>query len=164
MSRDTVAIITGASRGFGLALARALASRGWRLLIDARGEDDLERATRELREFTDVHALSGDVSEAAHRQALIEAAGERIDLLVNNASILGPSPQPDLGAYPLTQLESVFRVNALAPLALVQLALPRMRHGCVINVTSDAAVEPYPGWGGRVVQSRARAAHRGPRC
>ena len=91
MSRDTVAIVTGASRGLGLALTRELASRGWRLVIDARGEDDLERAAQELRELTGVRALPGDVSDAAHRLALTEAAGERIDLLVNNASILGPS-------------------------------------------------------------------------
>jgi NAD(P)-dependent dehydrogenase (short-subunit alcohol dehydrogenase family) len=148
MSSGEVAIITGASRGLGLALAHELAGRSWRLVIDARGQDDLERAARDLRESTDVHALTGDVADPAHRHALTEAAGERIDLLVNNASVLGPSPLPELDAYPLAQLDGVIRVNVLAPLALIQLALPRMEGGCVINVTSDAAVEPYPGWGG----------------
>ena len=142
MSSGDTAIITGASRGLGLARL------GWRLVIDARGKDELHRAARELSEFTHVRALVGDVAEAAHRQALVAAAGERIDLLVNNASVLGPSPQPELGSYPLGELERVFRINVWAPLALIQLALPRIAGGCVINVTSDAAVEPYPGWGG----------------
>ncbi len=148
MSTNQVAIITGASRGLGLALARELARRGWRLVIDARREDDLERAARELAALTLVEALAGDVADAWHREALVAAAGERIDLLVNNASVLGPSPRPELGVYPLAELERVFRINAWAPLALIQLALPHMAGGCVINVTSDAAVEPYPGWGG----------------
>ena len=148
MSSGDTAIITGASRGLGLALAGGLARLGWRLVIDARGKDELHRAARELSEFTHVRALVGDVAEAAHRQALVAAAGERIDLLVNNASVLGPSPQPELGSYPLGELERVFRINVWAPLALIQLALPRIAGGCVINVTSDAAVEPYPGWGG----------------
>ena len=143
-----VAIVTGASRGLGLALARRLAAEGWRLVIDARGREDLERTARELAEVGDVRALAGDVSDAGHRSALVDAAGGRVDLLVNNASVLGPSPQPDLDAYPLTELEAVLRVNVLAPLALMQLAMPRMRDGVIVNVTSDAAVEPYPGWGG----------------
>jgi NAD(P)-dependent dehydrogenase (short-subunit alcohol dehydrogenase family) len=148
MSPGGTAVITGASRGLGLALAGRLARLGWRLVIDARGTDELGRAARELSELTNVHALVGDVADAAHRQALVAAAGERIDLLVNNASILGPSPQPELASYPLEELERVFRINVWAPLAMIQLALPRMAGGCVINVTSDAAVEPYPGWGG----------------
>ena len=148
MSAGRVAIITGASQGLGLALARELARRDWRLVIDARGRDDLERAAAELSALTDVQALSGDVADEAHRRALIEAAGEHVDLLVNNASVLGPSPQPALADYPLAELEHVFQVNVVAPLALVQLALPRLTGGCVINVTSDAAVEAYPGWGG----------------
>jgi NAD(P)-dependent dehydrogenase (short-subunit alcohol dehydrogenase family) len=143
------AIITGASRGLGLALARALAGRGWGLVIDARGGDALERAARELGTVTEVVALGGDVSDEWHRGALAEAAGEPVDLLVNNASVLGPSPQPALAAYPLSELERVYAVNVLAPLALAQQVLPRMLPGAaVINVTSDAAVEPYPGWGG----------------
>jgi NAD(P)-dependent dehydrogenase (short-subunit alcohol dehydrogenase family) len=148
MSPPPTAIVTGASQGLGFALARELARRGWRLAIDARTPSDLERAAAELGALTDVHAVAGDVAEDRHRGALIAAAGKRIDLLVNNASRLGPSPQPALDAYPLDELDRVLRVNLLAPLALIQLALPRMSHGCVINVSSDAAIEPYPGWGG----------------
>jgi NAD(P)-dependent dehydrogenase (short-subunit alcohol dehydrogenase family) len=144
-----LAIITGASRGLGLALSRALAASGWALIIDARGAADLERAARELGAITEVIALPGDVSDAAHRHALIEAAGEHVDLLVNNASLLGPSPQPALASYPPAELERVYAVNVLAPVALTQLVLPRMPdRGCIVNVTSDAAVEPYEGWGG----------------
>ena len=144
-----VAIVTGASRGLGLALARELAARGWRLVIDARGADALERARAELAERGTVDALPGDVTDPRHREALVAAAGTRIDLLVNNASRLGPSPQPPLHAYPLGELERVYAVNVIAPLALAQLALPRMDEGAMIlNVTSDAAVEAYEGWGG----------------
>ena len=148
MTGDRVAIVTGGSRGLGLAIARELAAGGWRLVIDARGEQDLMRAAEELRELTDVRALAGDICDTWHQAALVEAAGDRIDLLVNNASVLGPSPQPPLARYPLPALEAVLRVNLIAPLALIQLAVPRMASGIVINVTSDAAVEPYPGWGG----------------
>ncbi|HMJ37018.1 MAG TPA: SDR family oxidoreductase [Baekduia sp.] len=143
------AIITGASRGLGLALARALAADGWRLTLDARTAADLERAARELGRLTEVVALPGDVADAAHRRALVAAAGKDINLLVNNASVLGPSPQPALAEYPLDVLERVYRVNVLAPLGLIQTALPRLRLGAaIVNVTSDAAVEDYPGWGG----------------
>src|SRR5829696_1317836 len=127
------AIVTGASRGLGLALSRALLLRGWRVVIDARDAEALDRAAAELRRAGDVVALRGDVLRPDHRRALVEAAGPRVDLLVNNASTLGPT----------------FAVNVLAPLALVQLVLPRMpAGGCVVNVTSDAAIEAYPGWGG----------------
>jgi NAD(P)-dependent dehydrogenase (short-subunit alcohol dehydrogenase family) len=144
-----LAIITGASRGLGLALARALAERHWALVIDARGARDLERVARELGGLTEVTALPGDVADPAHRRALVQAAGDTIDLLVNNASVLGPSPQPTLADYPLDRLSRVYAVNVLAPLALAQLALARMPPGArMINVTSDAAVEPYEGWGG----------------
>ena len=140
------AIVTGASRGLGFALSTALAERGWRLVIDAREAGPLEAAAAEL---PDVVALPGDVSDPSHRRALVEAAGERIDLLVNNASLLGPSPQPALADYPLDVLEAVYRVNVIAPLALIQLALPRLSGDArIVNVTSDAAVEPYEGWGG----------------
>jgi NAD(P)-dependent dehydrogenase (short-subunit alcohol dehydrogenase family) len=140
------AIVTGASRGLGLALSRALAERGWRLVIDAREAGPLAAAAAEL---PDVVSLPGDVADPGHRRALVEAAGERIDLLVNNASLLGPSPQPALADYPLDVLEAVYRVNVIAPLALIQLALPRLSEGArIVNVTSDAAVEPYEGWGG----------------
>ena len=145
----STALITGASRGLGLALARALAASGWRLVIDARGAPALEAARRELAAHTEVTALVGDVSDERHRRALVTAAGDRIDALVNNASILGPSPQPALDAYPLDVLEDVLKVNALAPLRLIQLALPAMPDGArIVNVTSDAAVEAYEGWGG----------------
>jgi NAD(P)-dependent dehydrogenase (short-subunit alcohol dehydrogenase family) len=143
------AIITGASRGLGLALARALAEDGWRLVLDARGADDLGRAAASLAPVADVTAIPGDVSDDWHREALIDAAGDRLHLLVNNASVLGPSPQPALADYPLAELERVYAVNVLAPLALTQAALPLMGGGaCILNITSDAAVEPYPGWGG----------------
>jgi NAD(P)-dependent dehydrogenase (short-subunit alcohol dehydrogenase family) len=143
------AIITGASRGLGLALARALAHRGWRLVIDARERGPLEAAARELGGLTEVVALPGDVADDWHRAALVASAGDTLDLLVNNASVLGPSPQPGLATYPLTELERVYRVNVLAPLALIQRALPALHDGTkILNITSDAAVEPYEGWGG----------------
>ena len=143
------ALITGASRGLGLALARELARRSWRLVIDARGAGALEAARAELALQTEVVALPGDVGDPAHRRAMIDAAGARIDLLVNNASVLGPSPQPRLADYPLDVLERVYRVNVHAPLALFQAALPALRPGAaVVNITSDAAVEAYEGWGG----------------
>jgi NAD(P)-dependent dehydrogenase (short-subunit alcohol dehydrogenase family) len=145
----STAIITGASRGLGLALARALAERGWRLILDARGSGDLQRAAADLAAIADTTAIPGDVSDDWHREALVDAAGDQLDLLVNNASILGPSPQPELADYPLAALERVYAVNVLAPLALIQVALPVMgERACVLNITSDAAVEPYAGWGG----------------
>ncbi len=141
-----VGIVTGGSRGLGLALTRALAQRGWQLVVDARGRDALKEATGGL---DGVRAIAGDLADPEHRQALVEAAGERIDLLVNNASLLGPSPQPALVDYPLAQLRRVYEVNLVAPLALAQLALPRLGPGAaILDVTSDAAVEPYEGWGG----------------
>ncbi len=118
-------------------------------MIDARGADALQRAARELGELTDVRAIAGDVADASHRRALAHAAGTRVDLLVNNASVLGPSPQPALAEYPPDELERVYRVNVLAPLALAQEVLPLLSEGgCIVNVTSDAAIEPYEGWGG----------------
>src|SRR5712692_5491871 len=149
---EKVALITGASRGLGRALARALADRGWRLVIDARGAEELEAARAELAGQTTVTALAGDVADDEHRRTLVAAALELggLDLLVNNASALGPSPQPRLADYPLETLAHVYRVNVLAPLALVQLALPLLErsHGRILTVTSDAAVEGYEGWGG----------------
>jgi NAD(P)-dependent dehydrogenase (short-subunit alcohol dehydrogenase family) len=140
------AIITGASRGLGLALGRALVDRGWRLVVDARGASDLER---EWADEPHVVAIPGDVSDGAHRATLVAAAGGAIDLVVNNASVLGPSPQPSLADYPPAELRRVHDVNVVAPLALVQLALPHLAPGArILNVTSDAAVEPYEGWGG----------------
>ena len=142
----SVGIVTGASRGLGLALARVLVDREWRLVVDARGADALERAVAGLK---GVVAIPGDVADPAHRRALVEAAGERIDLLVSNAGLLGPSPQPTLATYPLSELAHVYQVNVFAPLALVQEALPRLAPGAaILHISSDAAVEPYEGWGG----------------
>lgn len=142
----SVGIVTGASRGLGLALTRALLARDWRLVVDARGADALERV---LAGLDGVLAIPGDVADPAHRRELIEAAGGRIDLLVNNAGLLGPSPQPALAAYPLSELTRVYEVNVFAPLALVQEALPRLAPGAaILHISSDAAIEPYEGWGG----------------
>ena len=141
-----VGIVTGASRGLGLALARALVARGWRVAVDARDAAALAAAWPDAPQQT---LVEGDVADAAHRRALVAAAGGPIDAVVNNASDLGPSPLPALGGYPLERLRRVLEVNVLAPIALVQEALPLLRPGAaVVNVTSDAAVEPYPGWGG----------------
>lgn len=143
------ALITGASRGLGRALAGELAQRGWTLIIDARGEAALDVAARELSAHCQVRAIAGDVADGWHREALLDAAGDRLDLLVNNASELGPSPLAPLAEYPLDALRRVHEVNVLAPLALAQGALPALVDGAaIVNVTSDAAVEPYPGWGG----------------
>jgi NAD(P)-dependent dehydrogenase (short-subunit alcohol dehydrogenase family) len=140
-------IVTGASRGLGLALATALARDGWELVIDARGADALRDAAASLGDG--VTAIAGDVADPEHRRALVAAAGPRIDLLVNNASVLGPSPLPALADLDVNAFARVMLVNTLAPLALTQLALPRMPDGgVVLNVTSDAAVWPYEGWGG----------------
>jgi NAD(P)-dependent dehydrogenase (short-subunit alcohol dehydrogenase family) len=139
-------IITGASRGLGLALTRALSERGWRLAVDARGAEALEHAVAGL---AGVVGVSGDVADADHRRRLVETAGEPIDLLVNNASLLGPSPLPLLARYPLEELRSVYEANVFAPLALVQLALPRFSpHARIVNLISDAALEAYETWGG----------------
>ena len=145
------AIITGASRGLGLALARQLAAQGWQLIIDARGAEALEVARAALAHHTRVIAIPGDVTDATHRFALAQAAKELggLDALVNNASILGPSPQPELLEYPLEVLEQVYRTNVIAPLALIQALRHELKPGaCVINITSDAGVEAYEGWGG----------------
>ena len=153
MTEDTTktALITGASRGLGLALARRLAAEGWTLIIDARGAEDLEAARVELADFTHVVAIPGDVTDDEHRRSLAGAARELgdLDVLVNNASILGPSPQPALLDYPLETLEEVYRANTLAPIALIQALRHDLKPGSrILNVTSDAAVEPYEGWGG----------------
>ena len=143
------AIVTGASRGLGLALSHALADRGWRLVVDARDGAALDAAVAPLRHRTEVVAIAGDVGDPWHRSGLVAAAGERIDVLVNNASALGPSPLPALAQLPLDALEEVLRTNLVAPLGLVQLALPQLVEGArVVNVSSDAAVEAYEGWGG----------------
>jgi len=150
-SSQRTAIITGASRGLGLALARRLAEDGWTLIVDARGGDDLESARAELSRHTHVIAIAGDIADRGHRAEISEAAHEAggVDALVNNASILGPSPQPELLDYPLDVLEEVYSRNVISPLALVQEIRADLKPGArIINVTSDAAVEPYEGWGG----------------
>lgn len=144
-------LITGASRGLGLALARELAAQGWRLIIDGRGADALESARAELAAHTSVHAIAGDITGPEHRKALAQAAREigGLDAVVNNASILGPSPQPALLDYPLTSLVEVYRTNVMAPLMLLQELRDQLKPGArILNITSDAAVEAYPGWGG----------------
>src|SRR4051812_26074824 len=144
-----VAVITGASRGLGRALVEALTTREWVVVADAR---DAVRLRASLGDQTGVVLVPGDVTDPAHRAELVDAVRwhGRLDLLVNNASRLGPSPQPRLADYPLDELARGYDANVHAPLALTQLVLPHLRaaHGVVVNVTSDAAVEPYDGWGG----------------
>jgi NAD(P)-dependent dehydrogenase (short-subunit alcohol dehydrogenase family) len=145
------ALITGASRGLGLALARQLAQQHWTLILDARGAQALEAVREELASLTQVIAIPGDVNDENHRRALAEAAGRvgGLDVLVNNASLLGPSPQPNLLDYPLDILEQVYRTNVIAPLALIQQVQRVLKPGArILNITSDAGVEAYPGWGG----------------
>ncbi len=153
MANIQTALITGASRGLGRTLAQFLAAQGADLVLTARGAAALEAAAQELAPYGGrVIALPGDVADAGHRRRLARAAEELggLDLLVNNASILGPSPLPALADYSLEALEQVLAVNVLAPLGLVQATLPllRRRRGLVINLSSDAAVGGYAGWGG----------------
>jgi NAD(P)-dependent dehydrogenase (short-subunit alcohol dehydrogenase family) len=150
-SDSRVALITGASRGLGLALSRALAERGWTLIIDARDAEALDAVRHTLATFSEVVAIPGDVTAPSHRAALAGAARKlgRLDLVVNNASALGPSPLPVLLEYPLEALEAVYRVNVLAPLAILQAVRQSLQPGArIINISSDAAVEAYEGWGG----------------
>jgi len=141
------ALITGASRGLGRALAADLAAAGWRLVVDARTAADLSEA---MAGWPDALALPGDVANEAHRRELVEAAGPAIDLLVLNASTLGQTPLPALADYRIDELRATVETNTIAPLRLVQLALPALRAatGRVLTISSDAAVEGYPGWGG----------------
>jgi NAD(P)-dependent dehydrogenase (short-subunit alcohol dehydrogenase family) len=148
-----VALITGASRGLGRALAAGLAREGYALIIDARSDAALEAAAREIRAAGGgVTAISGDIADPVHRAALRQAAqaAGRLDLLVNNAGTLGASPLPALADYPPDELRAAFEVNVIAPIALTQLLLPLLRRsgGAVLNITSDAAVQAYTGWGG----------------
>jgi NAD(P)-dependent dehydrogenase (short-subunit alcohol dehydrogenase family) len=141
------ALITGASRGLGRALATALADRGWRLVVDAR---DAARLRAAFPDSDRVTALAGDVTDPRHRAALAEAVGTRLDLLVNNAGELGPSPLPPLAELRTEDFLHVLTVNVVAPLALVRAVLPALTAaaGTVVDISSDAAVEAYPGWGG----------------
>jgi NAD(P)-dependent dehydrogenase (short-subunit alcohol dehydrogenase family) len=147
----SVAIVTGASRGFGRAVTAALLNRGWTVVGDARRASDLENTARELNSARLI-AVPGDVTDASHRAALVAAATKAgpLRLLVNNASRLGPSPQPSLADYPASELWAVYQTNVFAPLALIQAALPALSRnaGTIVNLTSDAAIEAYPGWGG----------------
>jgi NAD(P)-dependent dehydrogenase (short-subunit alcohol dehydrogenase family) len=148
---NPTALITGASRGLGLALAAGLAREGFDLIIDARDRAALDASAGALRAAGHtVTVIPGDIADPAHRTALIAAAGGRLDLLVNNAGTLGASPLPALADYPADALRAAFEVNVIAPIALTQLALPLLRAsgGAVLNITSDAAVEAYAGWGG----------------
>src|SRR3954463_15787304 len=141
-------LITGASKGLGRAVARELAAQGWDLIVDARDAAALHDAYID----TTVTTLAGDVTDPLHRDALARALGDRpLDLLVNNASRLGPSPQPQLATYDLDELRRVYDTNLLAPLALIQRLLPSLYDApaaVIVNVTSDASVEAYEGWGG----------------
>ncbi len=146
-----VAVITGASQGLGLALAEELAARGWRLVLDGRDAERLAQATAGLAGGPH-RALAGDVTDPAHRRALAVAATELggAGLLVNNASTLGASPLPPLAELDPATYRLVLETNLVAPLALTAVLLRQLRRegGRVINVTSDASVEPYPTWGG----------------
>ena len=145
------ALITGASRGLGVALARRLAEDRWSLIINARDGAALETVREELARHTQVTAIAGSITDAAHRRALAIAARAHggLDAVINNAGVLGPSPQPRLLDYPLDVLEQVFRTNIVAPLAVLQAVRGELAPGArVLNITSDAAVTPYEGWGG----------------
>jgi len=147
-----LALITGASLGFGYELADALADDGWDLVIDARRSGPLEAAATRFASRTGVVAITGDIADGAHRVALVSAVAARngLDLLVHNASTLGPSPLPALADLPPAEFDRILAVNVQAPLALTVALLPFLRAagGAVLGISSDAAVEHYPGWGG----------------
>lgn len=150
-AKERTALITGASKGLGLALARALAGRGWNLIITARNADQLRIARDELAVLTHVAAIAGDVTDPAHRNALaVLARGHAgLDAVINNAGALGPSPLPPLLDFPLDELTSVFDANVIAPLGIIQAVRAELKpRARILNVTSDAAVNAYPGWGG----------------
>lgn len=145
-----VAIITGASHGLGRALALELAGRGWSLVVDARHEPALIDLSRELRAVPH-RAVVGDVTDADHRRELVTAAADLggLSILVNNASTLGASPMPRFTDLAEATYLHTLSVNVVAPMALVRDLLPALRaqHATVVNITSDAAVEAYEGWG-----------------
>lgn len=159
--QDRVALITGASRGLGREIAGLFAARGARLILTARGGETLAAASAALERLTDVVALAGDLADERHAARLVEAGLARfgrIDVLINNASVLGPTPMPRLEDLSPTALDDIFRVNVCAPFALIQQVLPQMRtraEGMIINVTSDAGVQAYPGWGGYGISKAA---------
>jgi NAD(P)-dependent dehydrogenase (short-subunit alcohol dehydrogenase family) len=148
---ERTALITGASRGLGLALARGLAARGWNLILTARDATRLRTVRDELAARTHVAAIPGDVTDPAHRAALaVLARGHAgLDAVINNAGALGPSPQPALLEYPLDILRHVLETNVIAPLGVLQAVRDALKPGArLVNVTSDAAVNAYQGWGG----------------
>ena len=144
------ALVTGASRGLGRALATALSDQGWRLVIDGRDAERLTSAVAALPRPDLATAVAGDVADPGHRRALADAVGPRLDLLVNNASELVPSPLPHLADLDPEVFLRILTVNAITPLAVVQAVLPALRTtgGTIVNISSDAAVEAYAGWGG----------------
>ena len=150
-ARERTALITGASRGLGLALARGLARHGWNLILTARDAERLGAARDELAQVTHVAAIAGDVTAPSHRAALaVLARGHAgLDAVVNNAGALGPTPLPSLAEYPLDALRSVLDANVVAPLGILQTVRDTLKPGArVLNITSDAAIQAYPGWGG----------------
>jgi NAD(P)-dependent dehydrogenase (short-subunit alcohol dehydrogenase family) len=157
MTTSPVAVITGASRGLGRAVAEGLAATGYIIIIDARDCLALQASAAAIRARHDlplrsVLAVPGDLTDPAHRADLAVAAAELggASLLVNNAGTLGASPLPALADYPVSDLRASLEVNVVAPIALTQLLLPDLRKlgGSVLSVTSDAAIEAYAGWGG----------------
>lgn len=151
MKNIKTALITGASRGLGFELSKTLALKGWNLVIDGRNPEALETASRELEKYTTVKAISGDITDTEHQKELLSAIQSfgGLDLLINNASTLGLSPQPELLKFPVKVLEHVYRVNLFAPLSLIQTLKDNFKSAAsIINITSDAGLEAYEGWGG----------------
>jgi NAD(P)-dependent dehydrogenase (short-subunit alcohol dehydrogenase family) len=150
-TNERTALITGASRGLGLALARGLAEAGWKLILTARGAERLHVVRDEISGMTRVAALAGDVTDSGHRAALALLAHDcgQLDAVINNAGVLGPSPQPPLMDYPLDVLTAVYAANVIAPLGVLQAVRTALKPGArIVNITSDAGVNAYSGWGG----------------
>jgi NAD(P)-dependent dehydrogenase (short-subunit alcohol dehydrogenase family) len=150
-ARERTALITGASRGLGLALARGLARESWNLILTARTAEELRRVRDELAQVTHVAAIAGDVTSHDHRAALATLARGHagLDLVINNAGALGPSPLPSLLEHPLDELANVLNNNVIAPIGIIQAVRDDLKpRSIILNITSDAAVNAYPGWGG----------------